>query len=83
MSKGLDPDQDRRFVYSDLGPNCLQRFSAVKASKQRVKKKKNLCNIKCICFILYVCFLALHPKSTAMVMAGQSVHLTTLFPGQA
>ena len=30
-----------------------------------------------------VCFLALRPKSTAMVIAGQSVHLTTLFPGQA
>ena len=23
------------------------------------------------------------PKSTAMVIAGRSVHLTTLFPGQA
>ena len=30
-----------------------------------------------------VCFVALRPKSTAMVMAGPSVHLTTLFPGQA
>ena len=33
--------------------------------------------------ILFVCFVALRPKSTAMVMAGRSVHLTTLFPGQA
>ena len=32
---------------------------------------------------LFVCFLALRPKSTAMVMAGRSVHLTTRFPGQA
>ena len=31
----------------------------------------------------FVCFVALRPKSTAMVMAGWSVHLTTLFPGQA
>ena len=32
----------------------------------------------------FVClFVALRPKSTAMVMAGQSFHLTTLFPGQA
>ena len=31
----------------------------------------------------FVCFVALRPKSTAMVMAGQSVHLTALFPGQA
>ena len=28
-------------------------------------------------------FVALHPKSTAMAIAGRSVHLTTLFPGQA
>ena len=33
--------------------------------------------------ISFVCFVALRPKSTAMVMAGQSVHLTTLFSGQA
>ena len=31
----------------------------------------------------FVCFVALSPKSTAMVMAGRSVHLTTLFPGKA
>ena len=34
-------------------------------------------------FCLFVCCVALRPKSTAMVMAGRSVHLTTLFPGQA
>ena len=32
---------------------------------------------------LFVSFVALRPKSTAMVMAGRSVHLTTLFPGLA
>ena len=32
---------------------------------------------------LFACFVALRPKSTAMVIAGRSVHLTTLFPGQA
>ena len=31
---------------------------------------------------LYV-FVALLPMSTAMVIAGRSVHLTTRFPGQA
>ena len=36
-----------------------------------------------VTFCLFVCFVALRPKSTAMVMAGWSVHLTTLFPGQA
>ena len=33
--------------------------------------------------IMFVCFVALRPKATAMVMAGRSVHLITLFPGQA
>ena len=34
--------------------------------------------------MMFVClFVALRPKSTAMVIAGGSVHLTTLFPGQA
>ena len=32
---------------------------------------------------VYCLFVALRPKSTAMVIAGRSVHLTTLFPGQA
>ena len=34
---------------------------------------------------LHVCvgFVALRSKSTAMVIAGRSVHLATLFPGQA
>ena len=43
------------------------------------------------CYVLHLigalflvgCFVALRPKSTAMVIAGRSVHLTTLFPGQA
>ena len=30
----------------------------------------------------FVCFVALDPKSTAMVMAGRSVHLTTTFLGK-
>ena len=33
----------------------------------------------CFCFV----FVALRPKSTAMVIAGRSVHLITLFPGLA
>ena len=29
MSNSLDPDQAQHFVGPDLGPNCLQRLSAV------------------------------------------------------
>ena len=35
-----------------------------------------------VLFSYFVCFLALRPKSTAMVIAGRSVHLTTLFNKQ-
>ena len=38
---------------------------------------ENLDNYFLIC--LFVCLPALRPKSTAMVIAGRSVHLTTLF----
>ena len=39
-----------------------------------------ICQVKVINF---VGFVALCPKSTAKVMAGQTVHLTSPFPGQA
>ena len=34
-------------------------------------------------FVCLFVFVALRPMSTAIVIAGRSVHLTTLFPGQA
>ena len=39
----------------------------------------------CVCVCVCVCFVALRPKSTAMVMAGRPVHLLNykLVPGQA
>ena len=37
-------------------------------------------DLKVLCLFVFV---ALRPMSTAMVIAGRSVHLTTLFPGQA
>ena len=45
-----------------------------------------VCGCVCVCGCrcrLLVGFVALRPKSSAMVIAGLSVHLTTLFPGQA
>ena len=38
---------------------------------------------KLVITLFFFCIVALRPKSTAMVIAGWSVHLTTLFPGQA
>ena len=35
-------------------------------------------SVICLFVCLFVCFVALRPKSTAMVMAGLSVYLTTL-----
>ena len=40
-------------------------------------------NLRTSVHLLFVCFIALRSKSTAMVMVGRSVHLTTLFPRQA
>ena len=40
MSNSLDPDQARRFVGPDLGPNCLPRLSADDTGRQRVKDCK-------------------------------------------
>ena len=36
-----------------------------------------------VCLFCLFAFVALRPMSTAMVIAGRSVHLTTFFPGQA
>ena len=36
MSNSLDPDQARRFVGHDLGPNCLPKLSADDTGRQRV-----------------------------------------------
>ena len=35
--KSLDPNQAPYFVGLDLGPNCLQRLSADKTGRQRIK----------------------------------------------
>ena len=37
MSNSLDPDQARRFVGPDLGPNCLPKLPADDTGRQRVK----------------------------------------------
>ena len=39
VPNGLDPDQDRRTVGPDLGPNCLQRLSAALARKELILKR--------------------------------------------
>ena len=37
----------------------------------------------CVIIYIFFCFCCFSPKSTAMVIGVQSVHLTTLFPEQA
>ena len=76
---------------------CMVRLSTKLVDYLTVQTHKLYNNIHiCIVMLSYRCticmlevgwllvgFVALRPKSTAMVIAGQSVHLTTLFPGQA
>ena len=60
-------------------PHCWK--SHVAAQFSHVSLIKNTYVIKGgVC--LFVCFVALRPKSTATVIAGRSVHLTTLFHWQ-
>ena len=68
---GHDPG-DRIKIPSDM----FYIFHLWEDSQSLVKKSLKL--------TLFIClFVALRPKSTAMVIAGRSVHLTTLFPRQA
>ena len=55
---------------------CLLPLLSVIVEYSKTCLKRPLKNI-------FVHFVALCPKTTAMVMAGRSVHLTTLFPRQA
>ena len=47
MSNSLDPDQERRLVRPDLGPNCSLRLSADSTGRQKVNRDDlNLCITK-------------------------------------
>ena len=46
MSNSLDPDQARRVVGPDLGPNCLPRLSAEDIGRQRVKRYCRFGNVR-------------------------------------
>ena len=84
MVNSLDPDQDQRSIRSDLGLNCLKRiYIGFQDGHHDGNIRYGNVTINLLfCFCLFV-FVALRPMSTAMVIAGRSVHLTTLFPGQA
>ena len=45
MSNSLDPDQARRFVGPDLGPNCLPSLSADDTGRQRVNVHAELSGV--------------------------------------
>ena len=52
-------------------------------ARSQVEARKSVFQYYMVLDDFLVGFVALRPKSTAMVIAGRSVHLTTLFPGQA
>ena len=73
------PDMTERFVDGDVKH---QHKQITKLPVILSKEKQHLLHY----IVLFVClfvFVALRPMSTAMVIAEWSVHLTTLFPGQA
>ena len=61
------------------GVNSLSSSSTLTNQKDGYSLRSH--NLRCL-FVLFA-FVALRPMSTAMVIAGRSVHLTTLLPGQA
>ena len=77
MITNVDPDQ-----LASPEANPILVYSLFKRWYKILKRLCELCTSSGKCFV-FVCYVALRPKSTAMVMAGRSVHLTTLFPGQA
>ena len=78
---------DLRGFFSDLGSGGDEK----KINKKALKMTSQLVIFRAFFSVklvrqtnsVLVCFVALRPKSTAMVIAGRSVHLTSLFPGQA
>ena len=65
--------------HSNQHGSSILRFLDRKTSSSRDNGEKTE-QRKCL-FVLLL-YIALRPKSTALVMAGLSVHLTTLFPLQ-
>ena len=60
---------------------CVHSTFAIILKRKRKLVALIIFSYRCIITlnVLFVCFAALRPKSAAMVMAGRSVHLTTLF----
>ena len=77
----LDPRRPLHILYICIATfNCPKGILGLggKASKNKLKDASFIFSM-----VGWFGFVALRPKSTAMVIAGRSVHLTTLFPGQA
>ena len=66
--------EENALLCNNLCPVCTHIQVAFKKVISTFSQELAIC--------LFV-FVALRPMSTAMVIAGRSVHLTTLFPGQA
>ena len=64
----------------------MRRLPSILSLFRNEFNKFNKAGARMLDSIYHIClfvFVALRPMSTAMVIAGRSVHLTTLFPGQA
>ena len=75
VSSSLNPDQVRRFVGPDLGPNCLQRLSADDTSIQRVYCLSALyttviCSLICLCTLVVYIANNRNPNQIAPKGAG-------------
>ena len=76
----LENDEDNLFSWKLT--RSQDSFSLTVSCKLRAKTPNKAKDDSGVTGRLFV-FVALRPMSTALVIAGRSVHLTTLFPGQA
>ena len=69
--------------------NCLSQEQTGKTLIRLLLQKQSDLGLHCLSMptygsqLVFVCVVALCPESTATVMVGRPVYLTTLFPGQA
>ena len=85
---GLTVGQEATYECND-GYNLIGEFKRICQLNSTWSGDEPMCTaagthrIAFLLIIVCCLFVALRPKSTAMVIAGRSVHLITLFPGQA
>ena len=68
VSNRSDPDQTRRFVGPDLGPNCLQKLSADDTRRSRVNIGRFCHHHDCVIRFKVYSYIVLSPVGWCLVL---------------